>query len=264
MSSTPRPTGWRRLPLIIRLPYELWVLGSGGFLLCGVGIPLSICALILSFILPAKTGRRFGRRVISGLLRFFLGYLSFWKMFVFENTDVEKLPAGGGLIIAPNHISVWDAAFFISRQPNVVCIAKTSIMRNPVFGGFSRLAGFIPNDHPTSMIKRAAEELMEGANLLVFPEGTRTVTPPVNRFKGGFALIAKRSGAPIHTFFVSANSPFLSKGWPALKLPELPYHYKVRIGERFEIDPEVDTKSFLAKLEAHFESQLPADPRRDA
>jgi 1-acyl-sn-glycerol-3-phosphate acyltransferase len=233
-------------------------------LLCGGGIPLSICALLLSFILPAKMGKRLGRRIISGLLRFFLGYISFWRMFDFENDDVAKLRAEGGLIIAPNHISVWDAAFFMSRLPNVVCIAKTAIMRNPVFGGFSRLAGFIPNDHPASMIKRAAEELKEGANLLVFPEGTRTVTPPVNHFKGGFALIAKRSGAPIHTFFISANSPFLCKGWPPLKLPELPYRYKVRIGERFEVDPDIDIKTFLAELESHFASELPADPRRDA
>ena len=98
---------------------------------------------------------------------------------------------------------------------------KAKIWDNPVLGGGARLAGYIRNDSPRGMVRQAASELRAGHSLLVFPEGTRTRSRPVNRFKGGFALIAKRAGAPVQTVFIETDSPFLGKGWPAFKRPAL-------------------------------------------
>ena len=110
---------------------------------------------------------------------------------------------------------------------------KAKIWDNPVLGGGARLAGYIRNDSPRGMVRQAASELRAGHCLLVFPEGTRTRSRPVNRFKGGFALIAKRAGAPVQTVFIETDSPFLGKGWPAFKRPRFPVVYRVRLGERF-------------------------------
>ena len=49
-------------------------------------------------------------------------------------------------------------------------------------------------DHHLRFGAIAAER---GVQLLVFPEGTRTREPPINAFRGGFALMAKRSGAAV-------------------------------------------------------------------
>ncbi len=255
---------WHRLPQLLRVPYELWVSCSAVALFCVGGLCISALAFALHFVLPRESGRRFGRRLLMALFRFFTGYLKLWGLFKLDIEAVDRLADEEGLIIAPNHISLWDVVFIISRLPNVVCIAKASVMRNPVYGGFARLAGFIPNDHPAGMVKAAAAELRAGAQLLVFPEGTRTVRPPINRFKGGFALVAKKAGAPIQTLLISANSAFLGKTWPLFKRPEYPYRYQIRLGGRFELTPDIDTKPFLDTLHRHFRESLPDDPRRDA
>jgi 1-acyl-sn-glycerol-3-phosphate acyltransferase len=99
---------------------------------------------------------------------------------------------------------------------------KAPIWDNPVLGGAARLMGYIRNDAPINMVRQAADDLAAGVPLLVFPEGTRTRRKPVNAFKGGFALIAKRAGAPIQTVFIETDNPFLSKGWPLFKKPTFP------------------------------------------
>jgi len=123
-----------------------------------------------------------------------------------------------------------------------------------VMGGGSRFAGYIRNDSALDMVRLAAQELREGRPLLVFPEGTRTRQPPINPFKGGFALIAKQARAPIQTVFIETNSPFLSKGWPLLKMPVFPLVYRARLGKRFTV--EGDVKTFVRELENYYRQEL--------
>ena len=264
--AAPAPTSsrWRKLPAWLRLPYEAWVYLSSLALFGIGGLVLSLAAFVLYVLLPRRVGKAVGRRGLTGLFRFFTWYLQLWGLFKLDLAAADELADEEGLIVAPNHISLWDVVFLISRLPNVVCITKTSAMRNPIYGGFARLAGYIPNRSPKTMVKLAAEELEAGAHLLVFPEGTRTVTPPINSsFKGGFALIAKRARASIHTVFLSASAPLLSKGRPFFAFTKLPYHYRIRLGERVDIPPGTDTKTFLSDLREHFVAHLPPDPRRD-
>jgi 1-acyl-sn-glycerol-3-phosphate acyltransferase len=164
------------------------------------------------------------------------------------------------VIIAPNHPCLLDAVFVISRVPNTGCIMKAQIWDNVVLGGGARLAGYIRNDSPRSMVRQAARELRAGHPLLVFPEGTRTRSGPVNEFRGGFALVAKRAGAPVQTVFIETDNPFLSKGWPLFKRPRFPLVYRVRLGERFRVTGDV--KSFLRGLEDYYRRELgpPAPP----
>ena len=67
----------------------------------------------------------------------------------------------------------------------------------------------------------------------MFPEGTRTVTRPLNRFRPGITLIAKLAQAPIQTVFIETDSPYLGKGWPIWRAPPLPIVFRVRLGQRF-------------------------------
>jgi 1-acyl-sn-glycerol-3-phosphate acyltransferase len=91
--------------------------------------------------------------------------------------------------------------------------------------------------------------------LLVFPEGTRTREPPINPFKGGFALMAKKSGAEVQTIFIETESTFLNKGWPVLKKPDFPLTYRARRGKRLRVSGDV--KAFVANLESYYREELP-------
>jgi 1-acyl-sn-glycerol-3-phosphate acyltransferase len=171
---------------------------------------------------------------------------------------LDALRAEPGLIIAPNHPSLLDAVLVISRVPQVGCIMKASVWDNPVLAGGARLSGYIRNDSPRDMVRGAAREVCAGNSLLVFPEGTRTRGAVVNRFRGGFALIAKRARAPVQTVFIETDSAFLAKGWPLLRKPVLPLQYRARLGRRFQVSGSV--QAFVAGLEQYYVEEL--SPRR--
>jgi 1-acyl-sn-glycerol-3-phosphate acyltransferase len=96
--------------------------------------------------------------------------------------------------------------------------------------------------------------LQAGGILLLFPEGTRTTRFPINSLVGSVGLIAKHAKVPVQTLVIETDSPFLSKGWPLFKRPELPITYKVRLGQRF--DPPSDVPAFTAELDRFYRQAL--------
>jgi 1-acyl-sn-glycerol-3-phosphate acyltransferase len=124
---------------------------------------------------------------------------------------------------------------------------KASLLGNPFLAGGARLARYVRNDTGHGMIRRIVDDLREGGQLVLFPEGTRTTRPPINPFRPGVTLIAKLAGAPIQTVFIDTDSPYLGKGWPLWRLPPIPIVFTARLGERFA--PSDDTAGLLRRLE---------------
>ena len=245
---------------LFRTAYEYLILYLGLLYFAVVGVAFTALCAVLYLVLPHKAGVWFGRNAIGLLFRSYLAMLRATGLMKLDLTALDSLRGESGLIVAPNHPCLLDAVFVISRLPNIACIMKAEIRDSIVLGGGARLAGYIRNDTAGNMVREAARELRAGQQLLVFPEGTRTRKGPVNRFKGGFALIAKQSGTPLQTVFIETNSPFLSKGWPILKKPELPLIYRARLGKRFEVSGNV--KSFVSELEAYYRQELEPQPAR--
>lgn len=233
---------------------DVFVFWSGYALFAVTTFLGSTCATFLSWMLPLDTGRRAGQWIIMTTFRTNLAYLRATGRFEFDLEALDALRADGGLVIAPNHPALLDVLLVASRLPRITCIMKAELWDNILLGGGARLARYIRNDSPRGMIKLAIEEIANGSQLLVFPEGTRTVRSPVGRFKPGFALIAQRAGVPVQTVFIETNSPFLGKGWRWSRRPCLPIRYRVRLGRRFTVDG--DAKAFSAKLEGYFEDEL--------
>ena len=210
------------------------------------------CAWILCKLRPADDGR-FGRRAITACIRFYLRALEAIGAMRFDIGALDALE-GGPLIIAPNHPRLIDAFLVVSRLTNVVCIMKNDINDNVFLGQAARLAGYISNDSAVQMIRDSVRTLKRGNHLLLFPEGTRTVREPVNPMTGAVGLIASRAGVPVQTVFIECDSPYLRKGWPLLRRPRLPIHFRVRLGQRF--DPPKDPRAFTAMLEQYFVETL--------
>lgn len=240
---------WLMVPVGYIQIYGAFIIFGGG------GILFTLISAILYPILPRDIGARFGRTSMYRLFQFYLWAVSKLGTFKADLSALDSLRDERGLIIAANHPGLLDAVLVISRLPNVVCIMKAEIWDNIFLGGGSRLAGYIRNDTPVNMIRSAAAELENGQQLLVFPEGTRTRKKPINDFKGGFALIAKRAPARIQTVFIETDNPCLSKGWPLSKKPIMPVTFHVRLGKRFEVHGDVQT--FVAELQDYFRSELP-------
>ncbi|CAA9222113.1 MAG: FIG018329: 1-acyl-sn-glycerol-3-phosphate acyltransferase [uncultured Acetobacteraceae bacterium] len=216
----------------------------------------SLPASLLHRVLPRRFGEPIGQFGIMAGFRWGLAVMRLLGVVRVDLSALDALRDERSVVVASNHPTMMDAVLLISRLPRVVCITKASLWDSPFLGGGVRLAGYVRNDAPLPMIRRAAEAVREGRQLMVFPEGSRTARPPFDRFSRGFAVMARAAGAPVQTVLIEADSPYLRKGWPLLRRPDLPVVFRVRLGERFTMgrDPE----AFVAGLENYFRRELRA------
>ncbi len=239
--------------------YEISALYLGWFVFGGICLVASFMAGFLRYVLPRKFGNRLGQHMIMRVFQVFMLYLAITRLVKCDVSALDQLKHEKGLILAPNHPALIDAVLVISRLPRVTCIMKAVLWDNIVLGGGSRLAGFVRNDSQPNMVRASVAALRGGGQLLMFPEGTRTVEQPINPLKGAIALIAKKSQASVQTIFIESNTEFLGKHWPTLKKPTFPLHYRVTLGKRFDppaADKAVDNKIFIAELDAYFRAEL--------
>ena len=84
----------------------------------------------------------------------------------------------GGYVIISNHMSYVDGIVLGSVFP-IVFVSKKEVRSWPVVGQWNRLCGtiFIDRQHKSrvaNMVTEMAQRLKQGANILLFPEGTST------------------------------------------------------------------------------------------
>lgn len=240
--------------------YAYFCLYFGLLALALICLAWSPVALVLRALLPERLARPIGRRGITYGFRLYLWILSGIGACRFDLEELDQLRDEGPMILAPNHPSLLDAVMVISRLPNIACIMKAELMGNLFLGAGARLAGYIPNKSPRAMIKAACRDLSQGGQLLLFPEGTRTTRPPVNPLGPATAAIARLAGVPIQTILIETDSPFLAKGWPLFRCPEMPLHYRARLGRCF--DPPEDGQALATTLETYFKSALSTESTR--
>ncbi len=231
--------------------YLAMLLGFGCLVLLGL---LALPMTLILICLPAAIRVPMGRRLIS---RFLTGYLLFLKLFCsvsVDSTALEKVRVGGALIIIANHPSLLDAVVLLARLPRAVCVMKGSLRRNILFGPMARLAGYVSNDDPMTLIRQTCDELASGAQILIFPEGTRTRTYPVNPFSEAAAFIAARSGVSLQALLIEFSSPYLGKAWPLFRRPVLPLCITVKLGRKFE--PAGDRLAQTEQLESYYRAHL--------
>lgn len=239
----------RRLSEYCRLYFGLCLLGAMCLLWGALAVPLYP-------LLPARYGEPLGRQLIMRGFRFYLRVLVWIGVCRLDLSELDALRAErSGLILAPNHPCLLDAVMVISKLPNVACIMKSSLMDNIFFGSSARLAHYTRNAPPLRMIKDAVSALKNGSFLLIFPEGTRTVLPPLNVCKPSIGVIAKRAQVPVQTLLIETDSAFLSKGWPLFKRPSMPMAFRIRLGRRFD-PPAGDAHAFAAAIETYLRAEL--------
>jgi 1-acyl-sn-glycerol-3-phosphate acyltransferase len=212
-----------------------------------------VCVLLYPF-LTRQQGVVIGRAAISSVYRGFWACAQWLGLMSIDYTALDALSRDDGLIIAANHPSMLDAMLVIARVPRGICIMRANLMRNPFLGAGARLARYIRNDPPRGMIRSCIANLQAGGQLVLFPEGTRTVRKPVNEFRPGVTLIAHMAQVPIQTVIIESESPYLGKGWPIWRTPEFPVVFRARLGQRFA--PEADHQGLLKRLEAYFVEEL--------
>ena len=236
-----------RLLAIIPLALPLYTLL---LLLGAMSLGWNLIAMVLHPVLPARQRLRVGRACISWGYRLFWNVASACRMMRIDARCLDALRDEPGVIFVANHPTMLDALLLVAHLPKSACIMKASLMKNIFLGAGARLAHYIRNDSARVMVRLAVDDLRDGGQLVIFPEGTRTVNAPLNEFLPGVTLIAKLAQAPIQTVFIDTDSPYLGKGWPLWRVPPLPVVFKLRLGQRFS--PRQDSAALLSQLDQYF------------
>jgi 1-acyl-sn-glycerol-3-phosphate acyltransferase len=226
------------------------------FIFAVAGSLVSVICAGPAFLSRGVGARFFGQKLIRALFVFLVGYLRAFGLIELDAGELSELRTAGGLIVVANHPGLLDAVLLVSQLPPAVCLMKGSLARNIVLSGTARLAGYVHNESGLGLVKKCEERLKEGVNLLVFPEGTRTMNGELPPFKMGFALVAILTRSPVQTIIITAEHNWLGKGWPFFKKPAFPVHYSLRLGRRFQPEPGVDAKIFGGGVENYFRETL--------
>jgi 1-acyl-sn-glycerol-3-phosphate acyltransferase len=236
-----------------------WQLACFYLLLLGLGLASlgwNLLAALMLPLVPRQRAQAIGRHVVASSYRVFWNLAAAFGLMEVDSQALDRLNDDAtGMVVVANHPSMVDALLIVARLQRGVCIMKGDLMRSVFLGAGARLARYIPNDSPRTMLRHAIANLRDGSQLVMFPEGTRTAAgETLNRFRPGVTAIAHKAGVPIQTVFIETESPYLRKGWPIWRVPPFPMAFRLRLGERFE--PRESAALSLDELEAYFRKEL--------
>ena len=131
----------------------------------------------------------------------FLARILLRSLFRIRVKGAGNIPRAGPFIIAPNHISFLDpvaVGVFVPRD--LYYMAKDTLFDIPFLKWLLRLCQAFPvrrdRPHPQTM-KRALSVLISGKGLLLFPEGTRSISGKLLKGNPGLGMLASVSAAPV-------------------------------------------------------------------
>ncbi len=120
-----------------------------------------------------------------------------------EIEGMENIDRSRPQIFAANHSGLHDILSLSAHLPiQFRWVAKKSLFNVPFMGWHMARSGYIPidRDNPREAAKsiiEAARVIRGGVNAIAFPEGTRSRTGDLGRFRSGAFALALRTGVPL-------------------------------------------------------------------
>jgi len=121
------------------------------------------------------------------------------------------------VVIMSNHQSVFDIAALIHTLPlEWRFVAKKELLWIPFFGWALAAADQVivnrrDREKSVRSLRRAAERVRGGINVIIFPEGTRRQQAGLGPFKSGGFHLAIQAGVPVIPVSVSGSSRITPK-----------------------------------------------------
>ncbi|MCP4349399.1 MAG: 1-acyl-sn-glycerol-3-phosphate acyltransferase [Desulfobacterales bacterium] len=128
----------------------------------------------------------------------------------------SNIDPGKSYIYMPNHQSNFDIPVLLAYlDVQFRWLAKAELFKIPIFGSAMKKAGYISIDRSDrksafESLGRAAE-IIKGASVLIFPEGTRSLDGKIRNFKKGGFVLAVDSGVPVVPVIIHGTRAIMPK-----------------------------------------------------
>ncbi|MFA5938390.1 MAG: lysophospholipid acyltransferase family protein [Sinimarinibacterium sp.] len=209
------------------------------FGIAGIVFGLTIFPVACLTTRDPATAKRRAQWIVSRWFHTFSRLMRRVGVISWEIHGADKLRRRGQLIVA-NHPTLIDVVLLIGYIPEVDCIVKEALFKNPFTRFPITWAGYISNSSgsgapPTQLVDDCAATLKTGNSLMIFPEGTRTVPGQPIHIPHGTARIALEAGVPVLPVTIRCEPIMLSKHVPWHQVPERPGHYRIDVGEPCDV-----------------------------
>lgn len=164
-----------------------------------------------------------------------------------ENYDEDK-----SYVFVANHQGAYDIfSIYGYLNHNFKWMMKKSLENIPFIGFACRRAGHIFVDNSglgavKSTMQRAESELKDGMSLVVFPEGSRTKTGKMSRFKRGAFQLAQEFGLPLVPITINGAYEVMTRN------SILPQYGKITLTIHKPIAPPATESEIRAKTDEAF------------
>lgn len=191
------------------------------FGLSSIPFTFILCPLVILFSPSGNIANNRIRRLVSRAFQAIVSVSCFLGIISVKINNREALKSSTSMLICANHPSFMDVIILIGLIENADCIVKASLFRN-IFIKHVISKLYIPNSlHPEETFSACRDSLESGANLIIFPEGTRTVNSEQVKFSRSAAHIALNSDFYILPVHIAVDDPAgFGKGQSFFSIPK--------------------------------------------
>ncbi|MFR9649107.1 MAG: lysophospholipid acyltransferase family protein [Rikenellaceae bacterium] len=163
-------------------------------------VTLLLGAIITPFSLLFNGRRRALHEMTRAVTRAFFTIIFTWRKSIsgFENIDKNR-----SYVIVANHQSMIDILAIYYIPLHFKWVSKREVYFIPMFGQYLWLQGNITIDRKSGVasmekiLNMGTKWLSEGVSIVIFPEGTRSKSGEIGRFKAGAFNLAAEAGVDI-------------------------------------------------------------------
>jgi 1-acyl-sn-glycerol-3-phosphate acyltransferase len=174
--------------------------------------------LFMTILLPVlyifplqKKNKKFFVNYLIMLLCRFIVYINVTikKTLINYNSSEFKEPS----IIISNHQSHLDLVLLLMLHPKIIILTNDWVWNNKFYGLIVRYVDFYPvAEGYEKSVKLLEEKVKDGYSIIVFPEGSRSVTGKINRFHKGAFYLADKLNLEILPVMIHGSCHCLTKG----------------------------------------------------
>ena len=136
-----------------------------------------------------------------------------WKTFFFFKAKGRSfVPQDGGCVIASNHLSHLDPIVLALGSPRILSFLAKEELFVGIFGKLIAALNAFPLQRGKGDIKAirvSLDKLKRQQTLIIFPEGTRSLTGELKQAQLGIGMIAAKSGVPVVPTLIEGSNKAL-------------------------------------------------------